>query len=178
MRSVRSFTAGFVESCAGLRNTHCGWAMPATSAIRAAFSRRASSSSSTSLSTSRPRRFHASWHIAVSHYSTAPAIRPGCCGPRSRQSPYLVRSGTPTLVYCSAGLSRSPCIAAAAVAMVSGLPADEGLTRSIAIGSIGCAAGALVGGSSDPDLIALGPLHYSTIISPFMTIQWPGNVQI
>ncbi len=41
---------------------------------------------------------------------------------------YLVRSGTATLVYCSVGLSRSPCIAAAAVAVVSGLPPDEGLT--------------------------------------------------
>ena len=40
----------------------------------------------------------------------------------------LLRTGTPTLVYCSAGMSRSPCIAAAAVAMVRGCPADLGLT--------------------------------------------------
>jgi len=40
----------------------------------------------------------------------------------------LLRSGTPTLVFCSAGMSRSPCIAAAAVALVRGCPADLGLT--------------------------------------------------
>jgi len=40
---------------------------------------------------------------------------------------YLLRSGTPTLVYCGAGLSRSPSIAAAAVALVRGRPADEAL---------------------------------------------------
>jgi protein-tyrosine phosphatase len=39
----------------------------------------------------------------------------------------LLRSGTPTLVYCSAGLSRSPSIAGAALALVRGCPFDEGL---------------------------------------------------
>jgi hypothetical protein len=39
----------------------------------------------------------------------------------------LLRSSTPTLVYCSAGLSRSPCIAGAAIALVRGCPLDEGL---------------------------------------------------
>jgi protein-tyrosine phosphatase len=39
----------------------------------------------------------------------------------------LLRSGAPTLVYCSAGLSRSPCIAGAAVALVRGCPLDDGL---------------------------------------------------
>jgi protein-tyrosine phosphatase len=39
----------------------------------------------------------------------------------------FLRSGTPTLVFCGAGMSRSPCIAAAAVASVSGCPADEAL---------------------------------------------------
>jgi len=40
----------------------------------------------------------------------------------------LLRSGTPSLVCCGAGMSRSPCIAAAAVALVRGLTAEEGLT--------------------------------------------------
>jgi hypothetical protein len=39
----------------------------------------------------------------------------------------LLRSGTPTLVSCGAGLSRSPCIAAAAIARVRGGSAAEGL---------------------------------------------------
>ena len=39
----------------------------------------------------------------------------------------LLRSGTPTLVYCSAGLSRSPCIAGAAIAVIRRYPLDEGL---------------------------------------------------
>jgi protein-tyrosine phosphatase len=39
----------------------------------------------------------------------------------------LLRSGVPTLVYCSAGLSRSPCIAGAAIALVRAWPLDEGL---------------------------------------------------
>jgi hypothetical protein len=39
----------------------------------------------------------------------------------------MLRSGAPTLVGCSMGLSRSPCIAGAAVALVRGCPADEGL---------------------------------------------------
>ncbi len=39
----------------------------------------------------------------------------------------LLRCDTPTLVYCGAGLSRSPCIAGAAIAQVRGCPAAEGL---------------------------------------------------
>jgi protein-tyrosine phosphatase len=39
----------------------------------------------------------------------------------------FLRSSTPTLVYCSAGLSRSPCIAGAAIAVVRGCPLEEGL---------------------------------------------------
>jgi protein-tyrosine phosphatase len=39
----------------------------------------------------------------------------------------LARAGTPTLVCCGAGLSRSPCIAGAAVAFVRGCALEEGL---------------------------------------------------
>jgi protein-tyrosine phosphatase len=39
----------------------------------------------------------------------------------------LLRSGTPTLVYCASGLSRSPCVAGAAVALARGCPPTEGL---------------------------------------------------
>lgn len=39
----------------------------------------------------------------------------------------LLRSDTPTLVYCGAGMSRSPCIAGAAIAQVRGCAAAEGL---------------------------------------------------
>jgi hypothetical protein len=39
----------------------------------------------------------------------------------------MLRVGTPTLVYCSAGLSRSPCVAGAAIAIVRGCSLDEGL---------------------------------------------------
>jgi protein-tyrosine phosphatase len=45
----------------------------------------------------------------------------------------LLRGETPTLLYCGAGLSRSPCIAAAAIGRVRGCPAVEGL--AIALGS-------------------------------------------
>jgi protein-tyrosine phosphatase len=34
----------------------------------------------------------------------------------------LLRSDVPTLVYCSAGMSRSPAVAAAAVSLISGQP--------------------------------------------------------
>jgi protein-tyrosine phosphatase len=40
---------------------------------------------------------------------------------------HFLRSGTPTLVYCGAGMSRSPCIAAAAIAAIRGCSADEAL---------------------------------------------------
>jgi protein-tyrosine phosphatase len=44
----------------------------------------------------------------------------------------LVRDDVPTLVGCGAGLSRSPCIAGAAIARVRGCPADEGLAIALA----------------------------------------------
>ena len=37
----------------------------------------------------------------------------------------LLRARTPTLVFCGVGLSRSPAVAAAAVALVSGRPPDD-----------------------------------------------------
>jgi hypothetical protein len=40
---------------------------------------------------------------------------------------HLVRSGVPSLVYCSTGHSRSLCVAAAAIAEVKGVPPAEGL---------------------------------------------------
>lgn len=40
----------------------------------------------------------------------------------------LLGAGIPTLVYCSAGMSRSPTIAAAAIAMTTNRPLDEALT--------------------------------------------------
>jgi protein-tyrosine phosphatase len=39
----------------------------------------------------------------------------------------LLRSDTPTLVYCGAGMSRSPAVAGAAIALVRGCPLAEGL---------------------------------------------------
>src|SRR3954454_1421008 len=39
----------------------------------------------------------------------------------------LVRSGTPTLVYCGAGMSRTPAVAAAALSRAVGVPAAEAL---------------------------------------------------
>jgi hypothetical protein len=41
----------------------------------------------------------------------------------------LILHGTPTLVCCGAGMSRSPAIAAAAIARVEGLDLDECLRR-------------------------------------------------
>jgi protein-tyrosine phosphatase len=46
----------------------------------------------------------------------------------------LLRSGTPTLVACSNGLSRSPCIAGAAIALVRGCPPADGLAAMAAAG--------------------------------------------
>jgi protein-tyrosine phosphatase len=43
----------------------------------------------------------------------------------------LLRCDTPTLVYCGAGMSRSPCIAAAAIARVRGCPPAEGLAIAL-----------------------------------------------
>jgi protein-tyrosine phosphatase len=41
---------------------------------------------------------------------------------------HLVCSGVSTLVYCSAGLSRSPCVAAAALAQVRRCAVADALT--------------------------------------------------
>lgn len=41
----------------------------------------------------------------------------------------LLRSGTPTLVFCGAGMSRSPVIAAVALARVRACSPDEALTQ-------------------------------------------------
>src|SRR5579864_520702 len=49
---------------------------------------------------------------------------------------HLLHSGTPTLVYCGAGMSRSPCIAAAAIASVRGCSPDEALTWVTKSGSV------------------------------------------
>jgi hypothetical protein len=46
----------------------------------------------------------------------------------------LLRSNTPTLVSCGAGLSRSPCIAAAAIARVRGCSPAEGLAIALQSG--------------------------------------------
>jgi hypothetical protein len=48
----------------------------------------------------------------------------------------LLRSGTPALVACGAGMSRAPAIAAAAVAAISGRPLAECL--ALAIGGGAC----------------------------------------
>ena len=45
----------------------------------------------------------------------------------------LLRNEVPTLVGCGAGLSRSPCIAGAAIARIRSCPADDGL--ALALGS-------------------------------------------
>jgi hypothetical protein len=47
----------------------------------------------------------------------------------------LLRSDTPTLVACGAGLSRSPCIAAAAIARVRGGTLAEGLAIALQSGA-------------------------------------------
>ncbi len=65
----------------------------------------------------------------------------------------LLRAGTPTLVFCSAGMSRTPAVAGAAVARLRGLRLEEGLALTAREGpsdvSPGLAAGlreALSGG--------------------------------
>ena len=40
----------------------------------------------------------------------------------------LVRSETPTLLYCGAGMSRAPAVAGAAIAVVRGCSPEEGLS--------------------------------------------------
>ncbi len=46
----------------------------------------------------------------------------------------LLRAKVPILVACGAGMSRSLCIAGAAIALVRGCPADEGLAIAIGTG--------------------------------------------
>jgi protein-tyrosine phosphatase len=41
----------------------------------------------------------------------------------------LLHAGVPTLVYCGAGMSRTPAIAAAALARVGGMPASAALVQ-------------------------------------------------
>jgi protein-tyrosine phosphatase len=53
----------------------------------------------------------------------------------------LLRSGTPTLVFCGAGMSRSPCIAAAAIARVRGCSAEEALMEVAKSGAVDVAPG-------------------------------------
>lgn len=53
----------------------------------------------------------------------------------------LLRSGTPTLVYCGAGMSRSPCIAAAAIARARGCSLEEALMLVAKSGAIDVAPG-------------------------------------
>jgi hypothetical protein len=53
----------------------------------------------------------------------------------------LLRSGTPTLVFCGAGMSRSPCIAAAAIARVRGCSAEEALIEVATSGVVDVAPG-------------------------------------
>ena len=46
----------------------------------------------------------------------------------------LLRSDTPTLVYCGAGMSRSPAVAGAAIALVRGCSLAEGLVVALQSG--------------------------------------------
>ena len=61
----------------------------------------------------------------------------------------LIRDDVATLVGCGAGLSRSPCIAGAAIAGVRGCPADEGLATVLGSVAGRRLAGAL--GRGPPD---------------------------
>ena len=47
----------------------------------------------------------------------------------------LLRSDTPTLVYCGACMSRTPSVAGAAIALVRGCPLAEGLAVALHSGS-------------------------------------------
>jgi hypothetical protein len=47
----------------------------------------------------------------------------------------LLRTGTPTLVHCSAGISRSPAVAGAAIALASGCSPEEGLIAATKSGA-------------------------------------------
>jgi protein-tyrosine phosphatase len=47
----------------------------------------------------------------------------------------LLRSGTPTLLHCSAGISRSPAVGGAAIALASGCSFAEGLIAATETGA-------------------------------------------
>jgi hypothetical protein len=47
---------------------------------------------------------------------------------------FLLRSNTPTLVYCGAGMSRTPAVAGAAIALASGCSLAEGLVVALQSG--------------------------------------------
>lgn len=53
----------------------------------------------------------------------------------------LLRSGTPTLIFCGAGMSRSPCIAAAAIARVRDCSSHEALIEVATSGAVDVAPG-------------------------------------
>ncbi len=53
----------------------------------------------------------------------------------------FVRARTPTLVFCSAGMSRSPCIAAAGLALVTGCSAGDALQLVIRSGPVDISPG-------------------------------------
>jgi hypothetical protein len=53
----------------------------------------------------------------------------------------LLRARTPTLVFCGAGMSRSPAIASAAIALVSGRPPETCLEELVASGPCDLASG-------------------------------------
>jgi protein-tyrosine phosphatase len=56
----------------------------------------------------------------------------------------LLRAGVPTLVCCSAGMSRSVCIAAAAIALADGRPLDEAVAQVADTGPADVSPGLLV----------------------------------
>jgi protein-tyrosine phosphatase len=53
----------------------------------------------------------------------------------------LLRLSTPTLICCGAGMSRSPCIAGAAIALTGGYAFDEGLKLVSSSGPIDISPG-------------------------------------
>ena len=69
----------------------------------------------------------------------------------------LLRSGTPTLVYCGAGISRSPYIAAAAIALLRG--SDPGDARDFVTRS---GPADLSAGLWEDILVELANIHYRT----------------
>lgn len=56
----------------------------------------------------------------------------------------LLRVGVPVLVCCSAGMSRSVCIAAGALALAEGISLDEALTAVVGLGPADVSPGLLL----------------------------------